>query len=260
MVKRAADGAPDGAGGYPDGARATPVPDLFFSRDLPALDDPVAIKVMLHVLWRIQRRPRGEPPALRAEDLAADPTLRRGVAALGIAEEAIGVAIDQAIACLASRKLLLALRVAGADAPERWLLVNGREGRAVRDRLAAGERLLPDLAPAARESATTAAAPPTIFAVYEQNIGLVTPRLAEELREAEADYPRGWIEEAIDLAVANNARKWSYVRAILERWAREGRGPGRHDDEGYDHADSRRRDQTHPRRDSEGPYAAFIRH
>lgn len=238
-------------GGYPDGARCTPVPDLFFSRDLPALDDPVALKVMLHILWRSVRRAPGDPPAQRADDLVADATLRRGVAALGVDAEDIGPAIGAAVDALAARGLLIALRVAGETAPERWVLVNGREGRATRERLAAGEHLLPDLPPAVVAPAAT---PPTIFEVYERNIGLITPRLAEELREAEADYPRAWIEDAIDLAVANNARKWSYVRAILSRWERDGR------DEGYDDAQDRRRGQTHPRRDSEGPYAAFIEH
>ena len=238
-------------GGFPDGARWTPVPDVFFSRYLPDLDDPVAIKVMLQVLWRTHRRPAGEPPALRVDDLASDATLRRGLAALGVADGAAARSVADALDRLVAQGLLICVRVTGAAHPEQWVIVNGRDGRALRDRLAAGKRLLPDRAPAAAGPSTPQ---PTIFETYEQNIGLITPRLAEELHEAEALYPRGWIEDAIDLAVANSARKWAYVRAILERWARDGR------DEGNDDARNRRRDQTHRRRDSEGPYAAFIEH
>jgi DnaD/phage-associated family protein len=47
--------------------------------------------------------------------------------------------------------------------------------------------------------------------------------LADELREAEQTYPAGWIEDAVRIAVDNNARKWSYVRAILENWRVRGK-------------------------------------
>ena len=56
-------------------------------------------------------------------------------------------------------------------------------------------------------------------------MGLVhSPLLAEELLDAEQTYPAEWIEEAFRIAVTNNVRRWAYVRAILERWAEEGRG------------------------------------
>ncbi|NCC35610.1 MAG: DnaD domain protein, partial [Chloroflexia bacterium] len=58
---------------------------------------------------------------------------------------------------------------------------------------------------------------------YEQNIGLVTPMLIDELREAEERYPREWIEEAMREAVRSNARSWRYIRKVLERWAANGR-------------------------------------
>lgn len=248
-------------GGYPDGARWTPVPDLFFSRDLPALDDPVALRVMLHVLWRTHRRKPGEPAAVRADDLAADPTLRRSVAGerTGAGDAAVGAgdaidpaaeAITTALDTLIARALLIEVRVAGAGGPERWVMVNGREGRALKARLAAGDLALPDLPPAV---APPDAEPANVFALFERNIGLLTPMLAEELREAEAAYPADWIADAIRLAVQNNVRKWTYARAILERWAREGR-------EGSDDAIDRRDHGRAGRRATGGRYAAFVEH
>ncbi|MEO7000833.1 MAG: DnaD domain protein [Ktedonobacterales bacterium] len=65
---------------------------------------------------------------------------------------------------------------------------------------------------------------PNIFTLYEQNIGLLLPLVAEELREAEQEYPREWVEEAFREAVQQNKRKWSYIRAILRRWASDGKG------------------------------------
>ena len=50
--------------------------------------------------------------------------------------------------------------------------------------------------------------------------------IADQLRDAEQLYPPSWIEEAIEVAVANNARKWRYVQSILERWRQEGKKDG----------------------------------
>jgi DnaD/phage-associated family protein len=68
---------------------------------------------------------------------------------------------------------------------------------------------------------------PNIFILYEQNIGLLQPIIAEELEEAERTYPQEWIEEAFRIAVERNVRNWKYVRRILERWATEGKDEGR---------------------------------
>jgi DnaD/phage-associated family protein len=67
---------------------------------------------------------------------------------------------------------------------------------------------------------------PDIFTLYEQNIGMLTPMIAEELREAEKLYPETWIRDAIKEAVNQSKRKWSYISAILERWSAEGRSDG----------------------------------
>lgn len=61
------------------------------------------------------------------------------------------------------------------------------------------------------------------FTLYENNIGLLTPMVAEEIKEAEKDYPPNWIADAIQEAVLHNARNWKYVSAILKRWKAEGR-------------------------------------
>ncbi len=65
-----------------------------------------------------------------------------------------------------------------------------------------------------------------IFALYEQNIGIITPMIAEELKEADKIYPPQWIEEAFKEAVTLNKRSWKYIARILERWASEGKDSG----------------------------------
>ena len=46
--------------------------------------------------------------------------------------------------------------------------------------------------------------------------------MADQLKDAEAEYPHDWFAPAIQEAVNNNARSWSYVKAILARWKRDG--------------------------------------
>ena len=66
---------------------------------------------------------------------------------------------------------------------------------------------------------------PNIFVLYEQNIGLLSPLIADQLRDAAEQYPPEWIEAAFREAVQHNKRKWSYISAILRRWETEGRQP-----------------------------------
>ena len=67
-----------------------------------------------------------------------------------------------------------------------------------------------------------------IFTLYEQNIGIITPMIAEELKDAGNLYPSQWIEEAFKEAVTMNKRNWKYIARILERWATEGKDNGKH--------------------------------
>lgn len=234
-------------GGIPDGARWTPVPDVLFSAHLPELGSASAVGVILLVIWRVNRRPPKSPPAVNAADLASDPVLGRYLTGLGVAEAAVESEVETAIRALVVRGLLLEAWTAGEDEPQRWLFVNGPEGRRAHEAWQAGDMVLPD---AASPSPARAADRPTIFALYEENFGIVTPMLAEELREAEQAYPESWIEDAMRLAVENNARRWSYVRAILERWVTEGR-----DDE----TDRRPAERGRTTSD-DGPYAGYVRH
>ena len=56
---------------------------------------------------------------------------------------------------------------------------------------------------------------PNCFRLYEQNIGTLTPILAEKLLQAEKDYPAEWLAWAFDVAVTQNKRNWAYVEACL---------------------------------------------
>ncbi|MBR6088537.1 MAG: DnaD domain protein [Anaerolineaceae bacterium] len=64
---------------------------------------------------------------------------------------------------------------------------------------------------------------PTIFRLYEENIGPLTPMIADVLRDCEKDYPYEWIRDAVEESVLNNARNWRYIESILKKWKENGR-------------------------------------
>ena len=84
----------------------------------------------------------------------------------------------------------------------------------------------PPEAPSAAEPWEDGAQRPNVFGLYEDNVGMLSPMIAEELKEAEELYPQSWIEDAFKEAVGHNKRSWRYIAAILERWQQEGRDDG----------------------------------
>lgn len=61
-----------------------------------------------------------------------------------------------------------------------------------------------------------------IFALYEKEIGALTPLIADSLKHAKDDFPDHWIGEALRIAARNNKRSWSYAEAVLKRWQVDG--------------------------------------
>lgn len=64
---------------------------------------------------------------------------------------------------------------------------------------------------------------PNAFRLYEQNIGTLTPLIADHISRAIEEYPDDWIEDALTEAVTYNRRSWRYVTRILENWRSHGR-------------------------------------
>lgn len=60
------------------------------------------------------------------------------------------------------------------------------------------------------------------FSTFEKNIGLLTPLIADGIRDAINEYSEDWVIRAIREAVLNNVRSWKYIMGILKRWGRDG--------------------------------------
>ena len=197
--------------GFPAGkVQVTPLPNLFFSELVPAIDDLAELKVTLHIFWHLAH---SKNVYVRASELRADRTLAQSLKATDAEPEQ---ALEHALARAVERGTLLYLETADDD----LYFLNTERGRRAVEKM---EGVLESHSNFVPEPGM-ADARPNVFTLYEQNIGLLTPMLAEELKEAEQQYSAEWIAEAIKIAVENNKRSWSYARKILERWKTEGRG------------------------------------
>lgn len=83
---------------------------------------------------------------------------------------------------------------------------------------------------------------PNIFTLYEQNIGLMTPLLADQLRDMEKSYVPDWIYEAFEIAVSRNKRSLRYIQAILKRWETEGKDNNSNEESKRDSTERKRQD------------------
>jgi len=62
-----------------------------------------------------------------------------------------------------------------------------------------------------------------VCTVYESNIGLLTPMIGDQIKDALKDYPSSWIIEGIQEAVNSEARSFRYVLGCLKNWKRDGK-------------------------------------
>jgi DnaD/phage-associated family protein len=220
--------------GFPEGkVRLTPIPALFFTDLLPQIDQLNELKVVLYAFWRLDRL-EGMFRYLRRSDFAGDAQFMGGLEG-GVEVER---ALDEALAGAVRRGVLLKAILA-LETEETLYFLNTPKGRAAVRAIEQG-RWRPSGEP--QMPVELALEPPNIYRLYEQNIGPLTPLIAESLREAEAEYPESWVNDAFRIAVENNKRSWRYIEAILRRWQEKGR------DEQKGRGPSDRRDTEKDRR------------
>lgn len=230
--------------GFPEGKlRFTSLPDPFFRELLPMIDHLGELKVSLYAFWFLDHM-EGAFRYLRREDILSDQVFMQGLAEDAEQAEA---ALDEALSRCVQRGSLLRVTLELESGLTSFYFINTPRGRAAVAAIARGEwrysgdALAPVELPPER---------PNIFRLYEEHIGPLTPMIADRLREAEELYPADWVEDAMRIAVENNARRWSYVEAILRRWQEGGR----------DDRKDRRDTQKDRRRYVEGEFSDFVEH
>ncbi|SRR6266498_5612249 len=183
--------------GFTDSESFTQLPDTFFHQLLNQIDDAAELKVTLYVLWRVEHVD-GPFRALRESDF--------NVKELGLSADEIHSGLEKA----AKRGIILSSQ----NDADVFYFLNSPRGRATAEAFKQGH--------VSAEATSTPMERPNIFRLYEENIGPLTPLVADMLQDAEETYPLGWIHDAITIAVGNNVRRWRYVEAILRSWKEEG--------------------------------------
>jgi len=235
--------------GFPDqDMLAVVVPDLFFVDLLPQIDDLAELKLTVYFFWLLNEQ-EGPLRFVRGDDLRGDETLLNGLSLESELRGPLDV-LEDALERSVARNTRLRMEVytgppgegknsggrdqkrregaASADghpAVEDWYFLNTAKGRqsvaAIRQgRLAELRGIVP-------EEARLHVERPNVFVLYEQNFGLMTAMIADQLRDMEKSYPPDWIIEAMEISLLNNKRHLNYIRGILRRWETEGK------DEGY---------------------------
>jgi len=229
--------------GFPGGkSRLTRIPAAFFTDLLPEIDHLGELKVTLYAFWYFDRL-EGDLRYIHYQDFAADSMLMES---LGTNPQVAADALMDALERATQRGSLLRVLAAGATLNDAIYFLTTQRGRAAAAALENGEWSPED---AVHPQLALALERPNIYRLYEQNIGPLTPLIAESLREAEVTYPMDWITEAVRAAVEANVRRWRYVEAILRaRLEREPNGS------------TRRETEKDRRRYVEGEFGDFIEH
>ena len=200
------------------------IPVAFFTEVLPEITAIEELQVTL-ALFRLLGDQGGFNQPVAERTLLRDRPLRTAMRVEGSPREPdrrIAKGLDLATA----RGTLLRLDVGAGRRLAVWYYVNTVENRST---LAAVERGA--IAPPQALWAEDADTPPDVhierpnaFRLYEQNIGALTPLIADQIIRAIEEYPADWIEDAIVEAVSYNRRSWRYITRILESWQTNGRG------------------------------------
>jgi DNA replication protein len=185
--------------GFTSSETFTQVPNTLFHM-LKELEDTAEVKIAFYSIWRIEHM-QGNVHALSEADFDAE--------SLGLNVKEIQRGLKKCV----ERGILLK---AENEASVLYFL-NSPRGRLAAEAFAKGQAgKSSPVNPAPRERSN-------VFKLYEENIGPLTPLIADTLKDAEDTYESEWIADAIDRAVQNNKRNWRYIEAILKRWKEEGR-------------------------------------
>jgi len=231
--------------GFPARTEFTPLPNVFFSSLLPQIDDIAELKTTLHVMAMLYRK-KGYPRYVTCGELLKNSGLMNSLKGMSEPPDRV---LRGALEKAAGRGTMLHLVLDSDGTSEDIYFLNDESSRQAVAKIQNGELELSGMR--VREPAYIAAEElPDIFTLYEQNIGMLTPMVADELREAEKLYPEGWIKDAIRESVLHNKRNIKYILKILESWAAEGRSDGTYQ------RDSRK---TDPDKYIKGKYGHMVR-
>lgn len=198
---------------------AIPLP--FFTDVLPQIRNLEELQVTL-TLFRHAAEGGGMETPIAERALLRDRLLREALRREGSPRDPrdrIVSGLDLAVA----RGTALRFIASAGRRQQSWYYVNTPANRGTVTAMAEGRTQPPPVLWDAEQAPRIQVERPNLFRLYEQNIGPLTPLLADRMIHAMEEYPADWIEEAIEESVAYNRRSWRYIQRILEQWMAQGR-------------------------------------
>ena len=200
---------------FKTGQKMIPFPVQLFTEILPRLHNESQLRATLYTWYAIMSKGSGQRYVYLSQ-LLTDPVLLSWFTHLG-GKNGIQRGLDQSC----REGIFLQLQI-GED--DKILAPNDESGaRLITDMKSesvAHHNQSRDSSPETNYERTVVS---NVVEKYENEIGMLTPVIADMIAIAEQMYPTTWILEALDIAAQSNARSWKYVTAILARWKNEGK-------------------------------------
>lgn len=201
--------------------RSVQLPLAFLRDVVPVMTNPDELHACLTV-FRLLAESGSEESPINETSIMDDPILRKTLRVNGPAatlDERIFDALELAV----GRNTLLRFVTRQGTRESAWYFSSTSVTRAMVSAMQEGRIQPPRVIWDGEAAPQVATDPPNVFRLYEQNIGPLTPIIADQLTTAASEYPATWIEDAISEAVSYNKRSWRYILRILENWRQSGR-------------------------------------
>jgi DnaD/phage-associated family protein len=218
--------------GFPTGMRFTSIPNPFFSSVMPDITDIDELKITLHI-FRLMYTKKGSIRFVTETELLSDAGV---IECLSGHHDEVPQALEAVLDKATARGTILRMDTDVNNTTEKLFFINTENDRNLITKIREGSLVLKGLKAKTVPAVSNQQPAHDIYTMYEENIGMLTPIIADWLKEAEQQYPEAWIKDAMKEAVSLNKRNWRYIDRILANWSAEGRGDGTH----------RRNNQTDP--------------
>jgi DNA replication protein len=196
----------------------TPIPNLVFSSLLPQITDITELKVLFYIFELIYPK-KGSLRFVSLNELLSQ------LRTVNDPKEADQESLYKAMEGLVKKHAILHVVLKNGENQDDLYFINDEANQLAVEKIKNREIIVPGLKSEVVVPEETGDSS-DIFTLYEQNIGMLTPLLADELKEAKKQYSEIWIKNAIKEAVAQNKRSWRYISRILEHWSIEGKDDG----------------------------------
>lgn len=231
--------------GFPEGLTSLiRIPELFFSDVVPNINNIDDLRLLLYIFWRIEKT---EEPVhyLRKDSVINDPFFYSIYSYLDPLD--VPSIVDGAVERLVDFGVILISSIINNDTHLDFLFINSPKGRSAVEAINSGKWI-----PGTETNHSTEwlIDYTSIFKLFEENIGIITPLIADALSDAESSYPLTWIQEAIQIAAERNKRNWKYIDGILRRWEKDGRSKKQYSEDS----------EKDRRKYIEGEFADYIEH